>query len=112
LCEPTFRRNVSPPTSAAATCSRWFLARGFFYPEDGGDTFLRNVDSYTKVYGATSQKTAFFMVTAVKTSNLTRQLLLIKRSEIMHIEVIKWYEPNIVRALFKIRKKKKKVLSN
>jgi hypothetical protein len=25
---------------AAATCSRWFLARGFFYPEDGGDTFL------------------------------------------------------------------------
>jgi hypothetical protein len=30
---------------AAATCSRWFLARGFFYPEDGGDTFLRNVGS-------------------------------------------------------------------
>jgi hypothetical protein len=28
---------------AAVTCSRWFLARGFFYPEDGGDTFLRNV---------------------------------------------------------------------
>jgi hypothetical protein len=27
---------------SAATCSRWFLARGFFYPEDGGDTFLRN----------------------------------------------------------------------
>jgi hypothetical protein len=26
----------------AATCSRWFLARGFFYPEDGGDMFLRN----------------------------------------------------------------------
>jgi hypothetical protein len=24
----------------AATCSRWFLAHGFFYPEDGGDTFL------------------------------------------------------------------------
>jgi hypothetical protein len=50
----------------AATCSRWFLARGFFYPEDGGDTFLRNVGSH----GATSQKTAFFIVTAVKTSNL------------------------------------------
>jgi hypothetical protein len=29
----------------AATCSSWFLARGFFYPEDGGDTFLRNVGS-------------------------------------------------------------------
>jgi hypothetical protein len=30
-----------------AACSRWFLAHGFssffFYPEDGGDTFLRTV---------------------------------------------------------------------
>jgi hypothetical protein len=25
---------------AAATCSRWFLACGFFYPEDGVDTFV------------------------------------------------------------------------
>jgi hypothetical protein len=24
----------------AATCSRWFLARRFFYPEDGGDTLI------------------------------------------------------------------------
>jgi hypothetical protein len=31
---------------STATCSRWFLARGFFYPEDGGDTFLRNVGSH------------------------------------------------------------------
>jgi hypothetical protein len=23
---------------SAASCSRWFLARGYFYPEDGGDT--------------------------------------------------------------------------
>jgi hypothetical protein len=30
----------------AATCSRWFLVRGFFYPEDGGDTFLQNVGSH------------------------------------------------------------------
>jgi hypothetical protein len=30
---------------------RWFLARGFFYPEDGGDTFLRNVGSH-KIYTA------------------------------------------------------------
>jgi hypothetical protein len=36
---------------SAATCSRWFLAPGFFYPEDGGDTFLRNVGSY-KTYTA------------------------------------------------------------
>jgi hypothetical protein len=32
-------------------CSRWFLARGFFYPEDGGDIFLRNVGSH-KIYTA------------------------------------------------------------
>jgi hypothetical protein len=30
---------------AAATCSRWFLNRGVFYPEDECDTFLRNVGS-------------------------------------------------------------------
>jgi hypothetical protein len=35
----------------AATCSRWFLARGFFNPEDGGDTFLQNVGSH-KIYTA------------------------------------------------------------
>jgi hypothetical protein len=29
-----------------ATCSRWFLARGFFYPEDRGNTFLQNVGSH------------------------------------------------------------------
>jgi hypothetical protein len=42
----------------AATCSRWFLARGFFYPEDGGETFLRNVGSHN-LHGSTPQKTAF-----------------------------------------------------
>jgi hypothetical protein len=31
---------------AAATCSSWFLALGFFYPEDGGNTFLRIVGSH------------------------------------------------------------------
>jgi hypothetical protein len=36
---------------AAATCSCWFLTHGFFYPEDGRDTFLRNVGSQ-KVYMA------------------------------------------------------------
>jgi hypothetical protein len=30
---------------SAATCSRWFLGRGFFHPEDGDHTFLRNVGS-------------------------------------------------------------------
>jgi hypothetical protein len=43
-----------PPFSgtAAATCSRWFFARGFFYPEDGGDTILRNVGSIDHIYTA------------------------------------------------------------
>jgi hypothetical protein len=35
---------------SAATFSRWFLAGGF-YPEDGGDTFLRNFGSH-KIYTA------------------------------------------------------------
>jgi hypothetical protein len=35
----------------AATCSRWFLDRRFFYPENGGDTFLRDVGSH-KIYTA------------------------------------------------------------
>jgi hypothetical protein len=36
---------------SAATCWRWFPARGIFYPEDGGDTFLRNVD-WPRIYTA------------------------------------------------------------
>jgi hypothetical protein len=34
------------------TCSRWFLASGFLYSEDGVDTFLRNVGSIHKIYTA------------------------------------------------------------
>jgi hypothetical protein len=56
-----------------ATCSRWLFARGFFYPEDGGDTILRNVGSIDHIYTAPHpQKTTFFIVTAVKTSNPTK----------------------------------------
>jgi hypothetical protein len=40
---------------SAATCSRWFLARGFFYPEDGSHTFFRNVGS-RKIYTAPHPK--------------------------------------------------------
>jgi hypothetical protein len=36
---------------AAATCSLWLLAHEFFYPEDGGDKFLRNVGLH-KIYTA------------------------------------------------------------
>jgi hypothetical protein len=38
-------------TQPAATCSHWFLARAFFYPEDVADNFLRNVGS-RKIYTA------------------------------------------------------------
>jgi hypothetical protein len=31
---------------SAATYSRWFLASEMFYPEDGGNMFLRNVGSH------------------------------------------------------------------
>jgi hypothetical protein len=49
---------------SAATCSRWFLARRFFYPEDWNDTFLRNISC------TISQKNHFsfkFFVNAVFT---------------------------------------------
>jgi hypothetical protein len=36
---------------SAATCSHWLLARGFFYPEDEGDKFIRNV-GWHKIYTA------------------------------------------------------------
>jgi hypothetical protein len=39
-------------SSSAATCSRWFFARGFFYPEDVDDTILRNVGSIDHIYTA------------------------------------------------------------
>jgi hypothetical protein len=32
--------SMSRRLQTEVTSSRWFLARGFFYPEDGGDTFL------------------------------------------------------------------------
>jgi hypothetical protein len=43
--------NVGRWLQPAATCSRWFFARRFFYSEDGDDTFLRNVGSH-KIYTA------------------------------------------------------------
>jgi hypothetical protein len=48
-----------------------FHSRGFFYPEDGyGPPKRRFI--LQDIHGATSQKTAFFIVTAVKTSNPTK----------------------------------------
>jgi hypothetical protein len=46
----------------------------FFYPEDGGDMFLRNV-GWQRTNGAVSQKTELFIVTAVRTSNPTFVIL-------------------------------------
>jgi hypothetical protein len=43
----------------------WFLARGFFYPEDGGETSV-----YT-IHGATFQKTAFFRIAHVSADILS-----------------------------------------
>jgi hypothetical protein len=43
---------------------------GFFYPEDGGDTFLRNVSSY-KIHMAHIPEDGILHSHAVKTSNPT-----------------------------------------
>jgi hypothetical protein len=48
-----------------------FLADSF-HPEDRCETFLRNVGS-NKTHCAISKEMAFFIVTAVKTPNLTIQ---------------------------------------
>jgi hypothetical protein len=39
--------NPTDSSFCLTPCSRWFLARLIFDHEDGGDTFLRNVGSYT-----------------------------------------------------------------
>jgi hypothetical protein len=44
------RRLLRCGAMSAATCSCWFLARRFFYPEDGGDTLVRNVSSLHRIY--------------------------------------------------------------
>jgi hypothetical protein len=49
-----------------------FADRRYCRPDDGGAKILRNVGSYKSHTALTSQKTAFFIVTAVKTSNLAK----------------------------------------
>jgi hypothetical protein len=57
----------------AATWSCWFLARGFFCLEDGGDTFLRNVGSH-EIYTAPHPRrrnSSSFIIILVKLKVLT-----------------------------------------
>jgi hypothetical protein len=41
---------------SASTCSRWFLARRIFYPEDEVDTIIRNVGSHKNYTEQQSRK--------------------------------------------------------
>jgi hypothetical protein len=59
------------PCISAATCSRWLIACGFLYPKDER-RFTQDL------HGATSQKTAFFIVAAVKTSDLALIMKLVE----------------------------------
>jgi hypothetical protein len=49
---------------------RWFLAWLVFDPEDGGDTFLKNVGYHCAI----SEKIAAFITTAVRPTNPKRKL--------------------------------------
>jgi hypothetical protein len=53
----------------ASYCQRFFQIADSFHPRHGEDTFLGNF-GLQEPHGAASQKTAFFTVTNVKTSNL------------------------------------------
>jgi hypothetical protein len=63
----------------------------------GGARFLRNVGSYKSHTALTTQKTPFFIVTAVKTSNLTlfneslREWLILQLTQIYTSEVMQNY---------------------
>jgi hypothetical protein len=64
-CEPKFRSNVSPPSSGQKN------------PQARNQRYVPPKRRFTQdLHGTTSQKTAFFVVTAVKTTNLTRYSLL------------------------------------
>jgi hypothetical protein len=57
---------------SAATCSRWFLAREFFLPWRWR-RYVPPKHRFTQdLHSATTQKTVFFIVTTVKTSNPTQ----------------------------------------
>jgi hypothetical protein len=60
-----------------------FLLNLFFFTEDGGDMFLRNVVLLNGLHGVISQKTVLFTTTAVRTSNPTTYSLFYSKNFIM-----------------------------
>jgi hypothetical protein len=70
--------NISPPLwKQVATCFHAGILLGLFDPEDGGDTFLRNVLlTFNEPHGAISQKIVLFITNVVRTSNLKSHLLM------------------------------------
>jgi hypothetical protein len=61
------RKNINVYVKTWPLAARLFLTRLIFDPENGGDTFLRNVGSNTN-YTAVSLKKATFIATSVRTS--------------------------------------------
>jgi hypothetical protein len=54
----------------SATCSRWFLARGFFYHEDGGNKFLRNIVSHKNYTAPHPPKKCILLSGLTETGNM------------------------------------------
>jgi hypothetical protein len=81
----------SATSQSAATCSRWFLAFGFLYPEDGGDTLLRNVGSFHRIYTAPhprrrhSSKLNFFTPTKVAQDMNPRTMKWVSLQQTIHV---------------------------
>jgi hypothetical protein len=72
-------RNLRAMNQREQVAVVWFIARGFLIPWRCR-RYLPPKRRLTKyLHGATSQKTAFFIVTAVKTSNLTRIICFVMR---------------------------------
>jgi hypothetical protein len=76
LYEPTFQRNISPPSSgwqesACFGCYCVFFVHRFLSPWWWRRYVPPERRFLQEPHGVTSQKTTFFIVTAVKPSNLT-----------------------------------------
>jgi hypothetical protein len=66
-------RELGTKLLLTSCCERSSYLADSFHPDDGGDTFTRNVGTY-KSHTAYHPEDAFFIVTAVTTSNLTLDL--------------------------------------